>query len=115
MNNLKSKLEGQLHLLDYWDELDMEQQSTLVRQIGMFDVPVLNSALKKSLVPKPPNANEISRIDSDRIIDKQLLSSEELNRLETLGGWRSKQLVWMWLYISFAWDMIYMFYCFAYS
>lgn len=97
MNNLKSELEGQLHLLDYWDELDMEQQSTLVRQIGMFDVPVLNSALKKSLIPKPPNANEISRIDSDRIIDKQLLSSEELNRLETLGGWRSKQLVWMWL------------------
>ena len=107
MDSLKLKLEGQLHLLDYWNELDVEQQGALVKQIGMFDIPALNSTLIKSLNTKPPNANEISRIDSDRIIDRQLLSSDELDRLETLGGWRSKQLLLLCgLYlISSAWNI----------
>jgi hypothetical protein len=79
------KLEKQKHLLTFFEDLKEEERSALTSQLSSFDIPRLNAAFDKALKTNVPELTEISQIEPDRCVDREQLSSDEFNKLNTLG------------------------------
>jgi hypothetical protein len=83
------KLEKQKHLLTFFEDLKENERKELTSQLSSFDIPRLNEAFDKSINPNVPELSEISQIEPNRCVDREQLSTAELNNLRSLGNFFS--------------------------
>lgn len=82
---LANALNGQSHVLKWFDSISDAGKESLAQQINNINVELMDKAFKGSITTNTYKMEDISPLPSDRCIDKESISEIELDKYYNIG------------------------------